>query len=161
MSEPAYKTPTSAARQPAGPLRDWLATLSRIDGTESPRAAPQAQLDPSRGAPRPQPEARRAPEAAPAWEPRIVPQPAAPAPAEPAAEADDIAALMAENLVLKARLRTETDRYETLQAIVAEELRALRSHVEAEIHRADDLRVERDLWMARAEALAQPLFQKR
>lgn len=147
MSEPAFKTPTSTARQ-AGSLRDWLATLSRIDGAEA-----------AGGAARPRVEPRRAPEAAPAWEPRIVQTPPTPEPArEPE---DDIAALMAENMVLKARLKTEADRYDALQAIVADELRALRSHVEAEIQRADELQAERDLWMARAEALAQPLFQKR
>ncbi|ACA19005.1 conserved hypothetical protein [Methylobacterium sp. 4-46] len=154
MSEPAYKTSSSPARQPAGPLRDWLATLSRIDGAAAPARAPE----------RAEPELRRSTEAPAAWEPRIVSTPPAPAPA-PAPEAptedEDIAALMAENMVLKARLKSEADRYEELQAIIAEELRALRHHVESEIKRTDELRAERDLWMARAEALAQPLFQKR
>ena len=43
----------------------------------------------------------------------------------------------------------------------AEELRSLRAHVQHEVDKAEELRVERDLWMARAEALAQPLFQPR
>ncbi|MGY2048647.1 hypothetical protein [Methylobacterium sp. JK268] len=160
MSEPAYKPSPSPARQPAGPLRDWLATISRIDDSAPPARA----AEPARPAEPP----RRAPEVPlPAWEPRIVTAPAAqePAPAKAPEAApvqdEDLAALMAENMILKARLKTEADRYETLQAIVADELRALRHHVEAEIQRGDEIRAERDLWMARAEALAQPLFQKR
>jgi hypothetical protein len=168
VSEPAYQTQTSAAaRQPTAPLRDWLATLSRIESGDqvkpatAPSPAPAAQA----------PAARRAePQAA--WEPRIVHQaeaPAAPsakpAPQEPAGDSltedDDIAALMAENLMLKARLRLEADRYDELQAILAEDLRALRSHVQDEMDKSEQLRAERDLWMARAEALAQPLFQRR
>lgn len=63
MSDPALKTQTpAAARQPSGPLQDWLATLSRIDAADQARAAP-----------------RRPAEASPAWEPRIV------VPSEPAA----------------------------------------------------------------------------
>ncbi|AWB24541.1 hypothetical protein DA075_29880 [Methylobacterium currus] len=153
MSEPALKTQTTAAaRQPSGPLQDWLATLSRIDAADQARAAP-----------------RRPAEAPPAWEPRIVaPGGATPAPAPEAApppaagaEPDDLAALMAENMMLKARLRQEHGRYDELQALLAEELRSLRAHVQHEVDKAEELRVERDLWMARAEALAQPLFQPR
>ncbi|TGD95766.1 hypothetical protein [Methylobacterium nonmethylotrophicum] len=151
MSDPALKTQTTAAmRQPSGPLQDWLATLSRIDTADQARAAP-----------------RRPAEAPPAWEPRIVapaqaaPQPEAPAPTAYEAEQDDLAALMAENMMLKNRLRLEHGRFDELQAALAEELRALRSHVQQEIDRAEELRAERDLWMARAEALAQPLFQRR
>ncbi|MFH6785859.1 MULTISPECIES: hypothetical protein [Methylobacterium] len=154
MSDPALKTQTpAAARQPSGPLQDWLATLSRIDAADQARAAPR----------RTEPQA--------AWEPRIVapaetqPQPqmqAQPeAPLAPRAEDDDLAALMAENMMLKARLRQEHGRYDELQALLAEELRALRSHVQQEVDKAEELRAERDLWMARAEALAQPLFQPR
>lgn len=151
MSDPALKTQTpAAARPPSGPLQDWLATLSRIDAADQARAAP-----------------RRPAETAPAWEPRIV------APSEPVkAEApvapppldageDDLAALMAENMMLKARLRQEHGRYDELQAMLADEMRALRAHVQQEVDRAEELRAERDLWMARAEALAQPLFQRR
>ncbi|MEE8629391.1 MULTISPECIES: hypothetical protein [Methylobacterium] len=163
MSEPALKTQTTAAPRPAqGPLQDWLATLSRID------AADQAH-----GAPRRQAEAQAA------WEPRIV-APAEVAKTTTAAEAvkapaagpdiempglrgedDDLAALMAENMMLKARLRQENARYDELQSMLADELRALRSHVQQEVDKAEELRAERDLWMARAEALAQPLFQRR
>ncbi|MGE7418418.1 hypothetical protein [Methylobacterium tarhaniae] len=147
MSDPALKTQTTtAARQPSGPLQDWLATLSRIDAADQARAAP-----------------RRPAEAQPAWEPRIVApsEPAAEPPPASGAEQDDLAALMAENMMLKARLRQEHGRYDELQGLLAEELRALRAHVQQEVDRAEELRAERDLWMARAEALAQPLFQHR
>ncbi len=150
MSDPALKTQTpAAARPPSGPLQDWLATLSRIDAADQARAAP-----------------RRPTEAPPAWEPRIVvpSEPAAEAPPAPPAasdDQDDLAALMAENMMLKARLRQEHGRYDELQAMLADELRALRAHVQQEVDRAEELRAERDLWMARAEALAQPLFQPR
>lgn len=150
MSDPALKTQTpAAARPPSGPLQDWLATLSRIDAADQARAAPR----------------RPAETPPPAWEPRIVApsEPAVPeAPAAaPVAEQDDLAALMAENMMLKARLRQEHGRYDELQAMLADELRALRTHVQQEVDRAEELRAERDLWMARAEALAQPLFQPR
>jgi len=148
VSDPALKMQTSAAaRQPSGPLQDWLATLSRIDAADQARAAPR----------RAEPQG--------AWEPRIVapaeapPQPEAPPASRP--EDDDLAALMAENMMLKARLRQEQGRYDELQAMLADELRALRSHVQQEVDKAEELRAERDLWMARAEALAQPLFQPR
>ncbi|GJD64813.1 hypothetical protein [Methylobacterium frigidaeris] len=154
MSEPALKTQTTASRQPSGPLQDWLATLSRIDAADQARAAPA-------------PSQRRPAETPPAWEPRIVvpnepaPLPEAEAPPAAGAEPDDLAALMAENMMLKARLRQEHGRYDELQAMLADELRSLRAHVQNEVDRAEELRAERDLWMARAEALAQPLFQPR
>ncbi|WP_407519040.1 hypothetical protein [Methylobacterium oryzisoli] len=189
MSEPAFQTQSHADRQAdrhsdrhsdrhvAGPLRDWLATLSRIEAADQGRGAPAdqgrgapadqgrgASADPGRGAPKPvqaagpkPAEPRRAAEPQGGWEPRLVP----PAPPEAKAEDEDVAALMAENMVLKARLKVEAERHEELQAIVAQELRALRSHVQAEVDRMEELRAERDLWMARAEALAMPLFQKR
>ncbi|GJD50843.1 hypothetical protein OPKNFCMD_3591 [Methylobacterium crusticola] len=153
MSDPAYQMQSNAAasRQPSGPLRDWLATLSRIDTAETGRPAARPA------------EARRPPEAQAAWEPRVVPATpeAAPEPPPEQSEDDDVAALMAENMMLKARLRLEAERYDEVQTLLAEELRALRSHVQGEMEKAEDLRAERDLWMARAEALAQPLFQKR
>ena len=68
---------------------------------------------------------------------------------------------MAENMMLRAKLQTEDERYETLQGLLAEELRSLRTLVREEAERSEDLRAERDLWMARAEALAQPIFQRR
>ncbi|MGX7707213.1 hypothetical protein [Methylobacterium sp. Gmos1] len=147
MSEPALKThTTAAARQPSGPLQDWLATLSRIDAADQARAAPRRPVEPQ-----------------PAWEPRIVEPAPVPEPEAPAASAeqDDLAALMAENMMLKARLRQEHGRYDELQSLLADELRSLRAHVQHEVDKAEELRVERDLWMARAEALAQPLFQPR
>ncbi|AWN50887.1 hypothetical protein [Methylobacterium sp. 17Sr1-1] len=153
MSEPALKTQTTAgARQPSGPLQDWLATLSRIDAADQARAAPRRPAEPQ-----------------PTWEPRIVApaepaptvEPAAPPAPPAAAEQDDLAALMAENMMLKARLRQEHGRYDELQALLADELRSLRAHVQHEVDKAEELRAERDLWMARAEALAQPLFQPR
>ena len=82
-------------------------------------------------------------------------------PARAPAEAEDVSELMAENLMLKAKLRVETDRYTQLQAMLAQEIRDLRAHVQEEMSALDSVREERDLWRARAEALAQPLFQKR
>ncbi|MFD0938185.1 hypothetical protein ACFQ12_23750, partial [Methylobacterium trifolii] len=117
----------------------------------------------------------------PTWSPRIVQSVDAPRPA-PEADAEDVSELVAENLMLKAKLRLESERYGDLQAILAQEIRDLRQHVRSEMeslhtvraerdrfqaeHDAarterDAMQAERDLWQARAETLAQPLFQKR
>ena len=109
----------------------------------------------------------------------------------------DVSDLMAENIMLKAKLKVENDRYDALQGVIARELRNLRAHVEDEMREFEEVRArarpaqrgagrsssrrsatcgprgaadaaqltemrgERDLWAARAEALAQPIFQKR
>lgn len=198
MSEAArqYPNPDAALRPQPGPLRDWLAAMKAATG--APQPAPVSGPEQAAGV---EPEQAAAPVAEPAssWTPRVVAPPAQARAAAPAARTDvdtDISNLMAENLMLKAKLRVETDRYEDLQDILAQELRTLRAHVEDEMRELDavraerdrlkeaqtrfmhdlrdvrakmeaeaevlkEVRTERDLWMARAEALAQPLFQKR
>lgn len=160
MSEPARQYSSHESGRPApGPLRDWLAAMK----AHTPAAAEK---------PAARSEAPRAAEPQPSWAPRLVPpnasqterNPAERPLAEPArapAEAEDVSELMAENLMLKAKLRVETDRYAQLQAMLAQEIRDLRAHVQEEMSALDSVREERDLWRARAEALAQPLFQKR
>lgn len=184
MSEPArqYPNPDPVARPQPGPLRDWLAAM------KAATSAQPAEIQ--------QPIQEAAPEPAPGWTPRVVTPPAPPAPKVVEAVEADMSDLMAENLMLKAKLRVETDRYDALQGVLAQELRGLRAHVEDEMRELDDIRAERDeltdaqsrltqdlrdlrakleseaeilnevrnerdLWMARCEALAQPLFQKR
>ena len=187
MSEAArhpapYETPT---RPQPGPLRDWLAAMKAA--THPAGAEPQAAV-----APAPPVDEPRAAEPAKAWTPRVV----TPAPTPAEASEGDLSDLMAENIMLKAKLKVENERYDALQGVIARELRNLRAHVEAEMqefeevrrerdrltasqgelekevrdlrakHASDaaqlaEMRSERDLWAARAEALAQPIFQKR
>lgn len=149
-----YPLDDTASRQATAPLRDWLAQI------RAQAAAVQAQSEER------EPAFERAERAS--WAPRLVPQapePVAEEIAEAAAEPDeaarDISELMAENMLLKAQLRLEGDRYAELQAMIAEEIRELRRHVEGEMRELVGIREERDLWRARAEALAQPLFQGR
>lgn len=146
MSEPARQHPLheTGGRPTPAPLRDWLVAM---------KAATGQVHEPEAIAPGPVPVEAALPSQS--WEPRIVPADSAPA-ADP-----DVAELMAENLMLKAKLRIEDDRHAELQSILAQELRALRAHVDEEMEALNKVRDERDLWMARAEALAQPLFQKR
>ncbi|WP_232630826.1 hypothetical protein [Methylobacterium sp. Leaf118] len=146
MSEPARQTPShdSALRTPgpAAPLRDWLATMLAAEArtVEPPVAAPVAPVAP-------EPEIRT-------WAPRLVTA------AKPSEDAEDeLSEIMAENMMLKARLRLESDRRDELQIILAQEIRELRSHIAEEVGKMEDLRAERDLWRARCEALAAPLFQ--
>ncbi|MEE7456994.1 hypothetical protein MPAR168_20470 [Methylorubrum populi] len=150
MSEPARQAPHSepGIRTPAGgaPLRDWLAAM-RVAATESRAPEPS---EPAAPIEEPQPETRGA-----GWAPRLVT--AAAKPAEAADE--DIAEIMAENMMLKARLRLEAERRDDLQLILAQEIRELRAHIAEEVGKMEDLRAERDLWRARCEALAAPLFQ--
>ena len=63
------------------------------------------------------------------------------------------------NMMLKAKLRLESERRDELQLLLAQEIRELRAHIDEEMSRLDDLRDERDLWKARCEALMQPLFR--
>ncbi|KQT84307.1 hypothetical protein [Methylobacterium sp. Leaf466] len=152
MSEAARQYPSqeAPARQAPGPLRDWLTAMKA------------ATALPAEAAAEPAPQ-----QAASSWSPRVV---TPPPPAQPASEArptaspdveGDVADLMAENMMLKAKLRIEEDRYKDLQSILAQELRDLRAHIDSEMDELNEIRAERDLWMARAETLAQPLFQKR
>ena len=143
MSEPARQTPShdSALRTPgpAAPLRDWLATMlaAEVRAPEPPAPEPVA----------PEPEVR-------AWAPRLVTA------AKPSEETEDeLSEIMAENMMLKARLRLESERRDELQIILAQEIRELRAHISEEVGKMEDLRAERDLWRARCEALAAPLFQ--
>ncbi|NEU13877.1 hypothetical protein G3T14_17340 [Methylobacterium sp. BTF04] len=181
MSEPARQYPNhdAVARPQPGPLRDWLAAMKAATSGQ-----PAAEIE--------EPVAEIAPPAQ-NWTPRVV---ARPVPKGADAVEEDVSDLMAENLMLKAKLHVEADRYDALQEVLAQELRSLRAHVEDEMRELDevraerdrlnevqarfmtdlrdvrakmeaeaevlkDVRAERDLWIARAEALAQPLFQKR
>ena len=185
MPEPAraYPTREDEIQAAPAPLRDWLAALQRYETEEQGHLnAPAADNSP--------------------WGPRLV-QPREPL-AEPSAEqaeAADISELMAENLMLKAKLQVEHDRQDALQRALAAQIRELREHIAQEMESLEELRAEqeaaraeheafraeretlcrerdtalaerealaaernglqedRDLWRARAEALAQPLFQ--
>ena len=184
MSEPARAYPPleDDIQAAPAPLRDWLAALQRYESEE--RGALKA------------PAADNSP-----WGPRLVQRaPVAEAIAEQA-EAADIAELMAENLMMKAKLQVEHDRQDALQGALAKQIRELREHIaqemasleesraeqeaaqaeygafraeweamrrerdamaaerEALVAERDGLREDRNLWRARAEALAQPLFQ--
>lgn len=134
MSEPARShSPTESGSFPAtGPLRDWLTAMK----AQAPAEA--------RGDARPEetlPEAKRPRGGEAAWSPRVVPAPEAP---RAAAEDPDIAELMAENLMLKAKLRVEAERQDELQAILADEIRTLREHIRDEIGSLEDLRAEQE-----------------
>lgn len=200
MSDLARQYPNHeiAGRPSPGPLRDWLAAMKAVTAAQqAERTEAVEDVRPGEtGARTTEPvrtlETQRPAEAALAWTPRVVSSLPA---REPSAEAD-ISELISENMMLKAKLRTETDRYDALQSVLAQELRNLRAHVEEDMRELDEVRAERDrlldlhetlhaelqaardelgqeaeilnatrddrdLWMARAEALAQPLFQKR
>lgn len=200
MSEPArhYQAQDLNGRPTPGPLRDWLAAMKAATTAQEQAAVAAPHAEPQRPAaekvaPFERPAAAEKPEPqAPAWSPRVVPPPVR----TEATDENDLSELMAENLMLKAKLKLEGDRYDQLQGLLAQELRRLRSHVEKEMVELQELRAERDrlselqalfvqeldearersekvavelgearserdLWMARAEALAQPLFQKR
>ena len=206
MSEPARSLPPHEPeiRAAPGPLRDWLAAMKAHAATASavpatPHVEVRQDARPPRGT-----EA--------AWGPRLVQA------AEVSAvgsQDDDVSQLMAENLMLKAKLQLESDRQGDLQALLAAQIRELRAHIEQEMGSLEDLRSdqeeiriereefrtererfrrereelraerdsacgerdglraerhaldaegdrlreERDLWRARTEALASPLFQ--
>ncbi len=161
MSEPARQAPSPElelrAPTPAAPLREWLTAMraaaeppkaetSAAERRETESALAAKELEPAE----PQSEPRTT-----GWAPRLVT--AATKPAETAE--DDVAEMMAENMMLKAQLRLEAERRDELQSILAEEIRELRAHIAEEVGHMDDLRAERDLWRARCEALAAPLFQ--
>lgn len=195
MSEPArhYPQHEPASRPQPGPLRDWLAAMKAATGPSASDASLEAApaMRESARVAEPAAEARTS-EPANSWTPRVV----APELGPIGAGESDISDLMAENIMLKAKLKVENDRYDALQGVIARELRNLRAHVEEEMRDLDDMRAERDrlvqaqasfeqemrdlraktsadataltemrserdLWAARAEALAQPIFQKR
>ncbi|WP_082503595.1 hypothetical protein [Methylobacterium sp. Leaf117] len=122
-----------AARPQPGPLRDWLAAMKAV--TETPAAATPVREAARLAETAPE---TRAPETNKSWTPRVV----TPAPAS--AEDADVSDLMAENIMLKAKLKVETDRYDALQGVIARELRSLRAHVEEEMRDLETVRGERD-----------------
>jgi len=201
MSEPARAFPIFEDDDAAapGPLRDWLAAMRRYEndafdpsGVAEHGARPVPGSDWTRG-------------------PRTV----LPEQVGDAAEVADISELMAENPMLKAKVKVEHDRQDALQSALAEQIRELREHIASEMESLEGLRAEQsaaqaaaeefrserehlrrdrealrgerdkaaaerdaargerdallaerdglredcDLWRARAEALAQPLFQ--
>ena len=144
MSEPARSTPPidAGTRTAPGPLRDWLAAMKTHSPAET-RSEPRA--------PEMSPESKGARPA----EASLV---AADRRAGRAAERDgredaDVSELMAENLMLKAKLRLEADRQDELQAILAQEIRALREHIREEMGSLEDLRAEQEEVRAEREAL--------
>ncbi|GEP10847.1 hypothetical protein [Methylobacterium gnaphalii] len=146
MSEPArnaslHDTTSRPSTQP-GPLRDWLAAM-RATTPEGRQQGPEA----------PQPAAEASKQAG--WAPRLVATVDAP---QAQSQDDEVAELIAENMMLKAKLRLAADRQDEFQILLAQEIRELRGHVTEEIAKLEDLREERDLWKARCEALMQPLF---
>ena len=147
MSEPARQYPLDdqTGRPQPGPLRDWLAAMkaaTAAHATQPSAARPDASYD--------LPEARGAmpvadlPAETPAWTPRVVAPTSAPTPSPMLDSEGDLSDLMAENLMLKAKLRVETDRYDSLQVVLADELRGLRGHLESEMRVLDDVCAERD-----------------
>lgn len=150
MSEPARQAPspeTGLRPSPSSaPLRDWLAAMRATvsetrpaEGRDAEPAIAETEVESRIGG----------------WSPRLV---SAAAKSAEAAD-EDVAEIMAENMMLKARLRLEAERRDELQVILAQEIRELRAHIAEEVGKMEDLRTERDLWRARCEALAAPLFQ--
>ncbi len=131
----------------SGPLRDWLAAM-RATAPETRQEAPRA-AEPAA------PAAVPVEERAQGWSPRVI----SPAPKADAQE-DEVAEIVAENLMLKAKLRLEAERRDELQILLAQEIREMREHIRTEVENLEDLRADRDLWKARCEALMQPLFSR-
>lgn len=127
MSEPARAFPAHEDDNQAAPapLRDWLAALQRYETEERGRIqAPAADNSP--------------------WGPRLVqPEPIAQLPAE-SADSADISELMAENLMLKAKLQVEHDRQDALQSALAEQIRELREHIAQEMSSLEEMRAEQE-----------------
>ena len=138
MSEPARSLPPleTGGRTAPGPLRDWLAAMKAHTPAEPRPAA------------RPEPKLARGIETA--WAPRLVQASVAP-PAPTSLEDHDVAELMAENLVLKAKLRVEGERQGELQTMLAGEIRELRQHIRDEMGSMGDLRSEQEAIQAERE----------
>lgn len=151
MSEPARQHPASESPRLStspGPLKDWLAAMR---ATAAEARAPEAPVGETESVP----AGSTAPEPkVPGWAPRLVAQPSR----QPEQD-EDLSEIMAENMMLRAKLRLEAERRDELQILLAQEIRELRSHILEEVSKFEDLRGERDLWKARCEALMQPLFQ--
>ncbi|MCJ2082397.1 hypothetical protein [Methylobacterium sp. J-090] len=160
MSEPARQYPPNdqPGRPQPGPLRDWLAAMkaaTAAHATQASAARPDASYDlpESRGEmPAAEPQAE-----IPAWTPRVVAPASAPTPSPIIDAESDLSDLMAENLMLKAKLRVETDRYDSLQAVLADELRGLRGHLESELRVLDDVCAERDQLRALTTTVAREM----
>ena len=60
------------------------------------------------------------------------------------AEDADISELMAENLMLKAKLQVEHDRQDALQSALAAQIRELREHIAQEMASLEELRAEQE-----------------
>jgi chromosome segregation ATPase len=97
-----------------------------------------AQAEPPRPAAAKPAPAKPAPAADIAWGPRLVQD----EPGSAQEETADISELMAENLMLKARLKVETDRQEALQGALAEQIRGLRQHIAEEMEALEEMRAE-------------------
>lgn len=125
MSEPARVLPTFEDDGDVAPgaLRDWLAAMRRYENDSS---APEASGDPARITG----DLRRGPRLVQAEQPGD------------AAEAADISELMAENLMLKAKLKVEHDRQDALQGALAEQIRELREHIALEMESLEGVRAE-------------------
>lgn len=151
MSEPARQqnaTDTQRLSTTPGPLKDWLAamraTAAEARSTETPVRETESVPAESTAS-----EAKVQ-----GWAPRLVTQTSR----QPEQD-EDLSEVMAENMMLRAKLRLEAERRDELQILLAQEIRELRKHILDEISKFEDLRGERDLWKARCEALMQPLFQ--
>lgn len=129
MSEPARSHPLHEpdTRAAPAPLRDWLAAMKAHAPADA--AEPQQDIHP----------ASRATDAV--WGPRLVHAVEAPR-ADPAD--DDVAQIMAENLMLKAKLRLENERQGELQGLLATQIRELRAHIEEEMGSLEDLRADQE-----------------
>ena len=138
MSEPARFLPPHEpdVRAAPGPLRDWLAAMKAHAPAASAQPAPQDPPQDARAEPR---QAARATDAA--WGPRLVQVVEAP---RADAVDEDVAQLMAENLILKAKLRLEDARRDELQAMLADQIRELREHIEQEVGSLEDLRADQE-----------------
>jgi len=127
MSEPAraYPAHEDEIQAAPAPLRDWLAALRRYETEERGRLqAPAADNSP--------------------WGPRLVDREPLGEPTAEQAEAADISELMAENLMLKARLQVEHDRQDALQRALAAQIRELREHIAQEMASLEELRAEQE-----------------
>lgn len=128
MSEPArsFGLYEDDGHEAPSPLRDWLSAM---------RHQPVATPEP----------AQPLRESETAWGLRLV-EPAPGAPQEalsaPPEDESDVSELMAENLMLKAKLKVEFDRQDSLQAALAEQIRELRRHISEEMRSLEELQAE-------------------
>ncbi len=151
MSEPARQHPATETQRLSttpGPLKDWLAAMRATAAESRATEAPGREAASESNGPD-QTELRT-----PGWAPRLVPQTG-----KQPEQDEDLSEIMAENMMLRAKLRLEVERRDELQILLAQEIRELRAHILEEVSKFEDLRGERDLWKARCEALMQPLFQ--